>query len=226
MTFTSLQQDYLGGGLAAALPAAATLGPTIPPGSCAFYFATDSNVLYRLAGGDTAWQVAAGGGGGDFTKIASHTCGAAETTVSFGSIPNTFSCLKIIGQAGSVTAGSVDPMTMEINGDATGGHYLYTMLGSFASGTGFGDTRGIAFLSNTGAGAPKGSFEISIPDYATADPRMMHCNGAAYQPGVNPVQFECAEYYSQAAVVASLGFALSTGAAFTTGSKFLLYGLA
>lgn len=84
MPYTGLQKDYMGGGLAAALPAPTVLGPTIPPGSCAFYFATNTNVLYRLAGGDVAWQVAAGGGGGN--SISRRTLAAMRPLSDFTQI--------------------------------------------------------------------------------------------------------------------------------------------
>lgn len=73
MAYTGLLKDFIGGGLASALPSAATLGPTIPAGQSAFYFATDTNVLYRLAGGDVVWQIAAAGGGGSLVLLEQHT---------------------------------------------------------------------------------------------------------------------------------------------------------
>lgn len=56
MTYTSLLGDYMGGGLDAAKPNPTTLGPTIPAGSSAMYFASDTGKLYVLKGGDTSWS--------------------------------------------------------------------------------------------------------------------------------------------------------------------------
>lgn len=59
MPYTSLLSDYLGGGLDAAKPSAATLGPDIPAGSCGYYFSTDigpDGTLYALYGGTTVWK--------------------------------------------------------------------------------------------------------------------------------------------------------------------------
>lgn len=225
MTHTPFIYDYMGGGLAAALPVAATLGPLIPAGSCAFYFATDTNVLYRLAGGDVAWQVAAGGASSDFVKIASHTCGVGEPTVTFAAIPATYSHLKIVGMAGSVYAPNVDSMYAHFNGDAVGGHYTHLQYGLYSGPTGFGGATGIAFIPNLGAGGPRGSFEISIPDYLATEVRGFHGAGSAWQGGVNLIQYTSAGYYNQAVAITDITLGLVNGPNFSIGSKFTLYGL-
>lgn len=61
---TSLLKDFIGAGLFADLPDPTVLGPTIPAGMMAAYFATDTNQRFFLAGGDTAWQEDTAGGGG------------------------------------------------------------------------------------------------------------------------------------------------------------------
>lgn len=61
MSNTALLKDYVGGGLDAGLPNASVLGPTIPTGMSAYYYATDTNKLYGLKGGDTAWTHINGG---------------------------------------------------------------------------------------------------------------------------------------------------------------------
>lgn len=58
MSYTSLLGDYLGTGTDAGKPSAAMLGPTIPAGSAAYYYATDTGKLYVVYGGGTAWALA------------------------------------------------------------------------------------------------------------------------------------------------------------------------
>ncbi len=77
MSYTSLLKDYLSAGTFASRPVAATLAATIPSNSAAYYFATDTGVLYILQGGGSAWAAVSGG-------IDLHFSGALTAPVASG----------------------------------------------------------------------------------------------------------------------------------------------
>lgn len=228
MTFTSLQQDYLGGGLAAARPNAAVLGPTIPPGSCAFYFATDTNVLYRLAGGDTAWQVASGGGGGAgaVTLISSVTTSGGAATINFASIPNTYNHLqiKLFGGSASTNGASSDTGIVQFNGDTNGANYESTGQGLYGGVAAFPSSPGI-FLASTGAPTSFGQTTIDIINYNdSTNQTMFNAVSAAVQNSVGICQVAGAGRWKSNAAVTDIELKVN-GNVWANGSTAWLYGI-
>lgn len=232
MTFTALQQDYLGGGLAAARPSAATLGPSIPPGSCAFYFATDTNVLSRLAGGDVAWQLAAGGGGGGgggYTAIGSPIVSAGSAaSVQFNTIPNTYAHLKVIMRAASNenNGGNTEQCIVQFNGDAAGGNYSATGQGLYGAVAGFPSAGGLLIPSGATAGVSFGQQEMNIFGYADAAVKYWTANSSGIQAGVGVITATGGGTWASGAAITGILLKPTGGQTWKDGSKFWLYGLA
>lgn len=65
-THSSIISDYMGRGLESAKPAPASLN--VATGTAAFWWATDTGILYQLNAAGTAWQVV-GGGNGQFVAM-------------------------------------------------------------------------------------------------------------------------------------------------------------
>jgi hypothetical protein len=107
-------------GATGATGATGPTGPGVPTGgSVGQVLAKNSGTDY-----DTHWISA--GSGGDLTKIATVACSGGETTMTFSSIPGTYSDL-IISIEGRDSSSTNDNSTrLQINGDSTSGNYTAT----------------------------------------------------------------------------------------------------
>ena len=77
--------------------------------------------------------------GPTYEPIATTTLGSATATVTFSSIPGTYTDLVLVANSKTSYSGSADAMTISFNGDTTGSNYSTTRMGGEGSGTGFSD---------------------------------------------------------------------------------------
>jgi hypothetical protein len=97
-----------------------------------------------------------------YEKIATTTLGSANSTITFSTIPATYTDLKIV-LTGTATA-SGDDLKLRFNGD-TGNNYSYTALqGNGASVSSFRNTS-IAFVYLAGSA----SMSTTIPTFSEVD---------------------------------------------------------
>lgn len=226
MAYTSLLSDYMGSGLAAARPAGATLGPTIPTGSTAFYWATDTSTLYALPGGTTTWgTISGGGGGGGFTLIGSATATGGETSLTVSSIPGTYHGIKVvvIGQCNNTNFPGTG---LRFNSDS-GANYDYNFV--YAAGAVTNQTATELYttsISPTGFSDAFFGGTYDMPNYAGSAHKL--ALGSMYAPknsgGVTDnFAFQVAGKWRNTAAITSASYFAATDS-FKAGSSIQVFG--
>lgn len=174
-------------------------------------------------------KVTSGGGSAEREKIATVTVGVGgQATISFTAIPAGYKDLQIAAHAGSETnnSGSTDVVVPRINGDSTGANYDYVVHGAFGSGTGFGNSGGVAFLSCAGtAGVPLVDFTLDVPNYRSATKKNIFSHGMSFQGNVGVCTQIGAASWTGVAPITDLSFTVAGGADFVEGTVFDLYGV-
>lgn len=166
-----------------ATPASALADPMTTIGD--LIYRNGSNVTDRLPAGTggyalvsngpgaaPSYQAVGAGAGGALSLISVQTLGANAASVTFSSIPGTYTHLLLVYQGRSSTAASgLDTLLMRLNGD-TGSNYDYhtgtSSTSSWTAGDSFGQTSarvGLLVQNSAAAGLNAAGFLI-IPAYA------------------------------------------------------------
>jgi hypothetical protein len=180
----------------------------------------------------TEWT-GSGGGGGAITRIAQQVLGSAASSVTFSSIPGSYTNL-ILTILGASSSGSYanDQITYQANGD-TGANYDYCFslcnTGSLTGGGGSGaaGTSGnLCYLPGTGG--PSGNAGISTTKFVgyaqTTFRKQATSTGGWYNPSNALWTINTWNQWRSTAAITSLVLALGSGANFLAGSTFTLYG--
>jgi hypothetical protein len=174
------------------------------------------------AGADPSWVAQAGGGGGN-VLIDDQILGADAASITFSSIPATYTDLLVQYEA-KRAAGADAAFAVSINGDV-GANYQYYEENRFGTGS-----NGAAFYAHVGtaanSGAGAGIFSpgyIEIPNYADAA-RYKTLRGAGMFWTALCEQRHHATWRSNA-VINSLQFLFGAGGNFVAGTRFQLYGV-
>lgn len=154
-----------------------------------------------------------------YTALASHTLSSTASTVTFGSIPNTYrdlvAVINIRGLTGSPTARGG---YMLLNGSALSTVYVSSSGGNSNSGTDGSD--GIVPFANG-----HGVFIVNIMDYSATDKHKTVLTRAS-SPAVSS-WFIGSRYASTNAVTSITFYGPDNGSdQFAVGSTFTLYGIA
>lgn len=172
------------------------------------------------------------GGGGGLTLIASATTTAGQSSVTFSSIPGTYTHLEIVGDHASTlnNSGTTNVLGIQFNSD-TGNNYRFTIFGSYSSGTGFGNgsssanSLGISLNASNGtSGVPFGGSRISIPNYLSTREKNAVGQASAVQGNVGILQATASGWWTGTSAITSITIVDRGGNNFATGSKFWLYG--
>ena len=164
-----------------------------------------------------------------FIKIASSTvCSGGAATIDFGSIPQTYSDLKIVvsarwDQSGSTTFG------LRFNSSTT--NYSRRFLsGNGASATSGGDTSGpLPVADNAMPGTNYtasvfGSVDIYIPNYTSANYKSVTSDGVTENNGVTSYQTLTGGLWSDTAAITSVALTNFSGA-FVQYTTATIYGI-
>ena len=166
MTASTRVIDWLGQGVFASRPSAATLAAAISAGGTAFYYATDTNTLYVLDQAGAAWDtVSVGGGVSALTDLSDVTISGAASgdfikrdATDFKNVTSAVAAQALL-DAISTTQGTI----LYNNGTdwvalspGTSGHYLKTQ-GAAANPTWAAVSGG----SGGGGGAPEGRLTLT-----------------------------------------------------------------
>jgi hypothetical protein len=167
-----------------------------------------------------------------YTLISSQVLGSTATSVTFSSIPQTYTDLKLVMSTRNTATASAEFGHINFNSD-TGTNYSYTSVfgdGSTAS-TGSGTSltyNSVPYLEGNATTANVfGSSEIYIPNYtSTTSKQILELN--ATEDNVSTNAFTrvgaVASLYQGTSAITSLVVA-PQGNSFATNSSFYLYGL-
>ena len=175
------------------------------------------------------WASAQTAGIGDYESIATTTVGAGGTsTITFSSIPQTYTHLQIRCLTRSTEAADGDNVYMQLNGSSASSYAWHRLIGSGATpsaGVNSGVTLGLITI-NAGATASAGTFGaavIDILDYTNTNKnRTVRGLGGYDGNGHGYVSYNSFGYFNTTAVSSIL---LGTSLGFAQHSTFALYGI-
>jgi hypothetical protein len=212
--------DYMGSGLASALPTAATVDGDLTAGAAGFYYATDTSTLYSLnRSGTPAWETVGGGAGGGSIPLDNVTATDGQTLVTL-TIPSGYKHLTVRYLARCKEANST--LLMRFNTDS-GNNYVTqrNINGSVATeGTVNAIVQRLAasdHLANT-----FGAHQIDIPFASnTAIWKRSLAIGATNSTEVQ----EIVGLWKNTAAITSITFTTGGASGLVAGSLFDVYGL-
>lgn len=168
---------------------------------------------------------------GAFESIASATGTGSSTTITFSSIPNTYTSLQIRGIIRTDSGAGIGA-SIRLNGD-TGTNYASHQLygdgttaaaGGAASATSITNGGGLGFGSTTAANIV-GAFILDIHDYAsTTRNKTTRVFTGRDDNSTGFIRVGSGLWISTAAV-SSISLITSNGSNFTTQTQFALYGI-
>jgi hypothetical protein len=169
---------------------------------------------------------------GAYDSIATTTLTTATASVTFSSIPATYTHLQIRFLARTNRATEVvDTVKLAYNSDTSSSNYTYHDFGGDGSGTfvyGSGAPERNAFYATSAAGSGANIFGVGIADildYANTNKYKTHRNlGGADSNGSGRVGFVSGLWLNTAAIT-SITLTPSVGTTFNQYSTFALYGI-
>jgi hypothetical protein len=212
LAISAFTGDTGSGGLAGAVPA---------PGSGD----AAAGKFLKASGG---WAVPGGGSGGAMVQIAKAVLASPAATITFSSIPGTYSSLLIqfLGQS-SASGHAQDDCNMSANGDTAGANYIIQTLD--ASNTLIGANQAAARFVGVAGGAADpypAQFTINIVGYAATAFKKTATSiaggwGSSTSPRVDTVKWQ----WNNTNAITSLAFTTGSGSNFVTGTTITVYGL-
>ena len=168
-----------------------------------------------------------------YTLIQAQTLASSAASVTFSSIPATYTDLVVRMSVRSDRANVADGLFLKFNSD-TASVYSSTYLSVnnsdsiVGSGRGTGTSSDVYYYYTDGANATSNTFsntELYIPSYTASQNKplsltsMAEGNTAAFSMGAN------AGLWRNTAAITSINIVSFVGANFVTGSSFYLYGI-
>lgn len=166
-----------------------------------------------------------------YISIASTTLSSSAASVTFSSIPQTYTDLVIKGSARSDSAAISDVIMTEFNANTNtiySNTYLVANSASTLSGTSSGDAsaRTIYYISAANATSDTfGNFEIYIPSYIASQNKPYSGFGVGETNGTDTRVGVTAMLFRDTTAITSIKLTLLTGPNFVSGSTFHLYGI-
>jgi hypothetical protein len=167
-----------------------------------------------------------------YTLIQSQTLASSAASVTFSSIPATYTDLVIRASVRGDVSALLGAMKINFNGD-TATNYSYTNLlgNSSAASSSYASAQTTDSIINiddaTATASTFGSFEVYIPNYTSTSSKPFSgfdvTENNAATAGAADIQVN-AHLYRGASAISSIVFAPSSGN-FVTGSSFYLYGI-
>ena len=156
-----------------------------------------------------------------YTALANITLGSSASSVTFSSIPATYRDLVLV-HAGTTSNASVNTILARLNGDSGSNFFQVAMTGDGSATSSF---------TFTGTGVSAGlsrSNEVSvntttIMDYSATD---KHKTALSRHNNSATAVRAAATRWANTAAVTSIVLVMDTGATFSSGTTFALYGIA
>jgi hypothetical protein len=168
-----------------------------------------------------------------YTLISSNVLSSSAASVTFSSIPSTYTDLVIRSSARVDGAVGNSNARLQLNGETSSAYYSYTFLqGNGSSATSSNTATGvIGYIQLSrfadGAGATTNTFsnnEIYIPSYTVGISKQIYYFGAQEDNTATAYLFNLAGLYSRSETISSITLTDSSYN-FIAGSSFYLYGI-
>ena len=163
-----------------------------------------------------------------YTPIATQTVsGSSTNAITFGSIPQTYTDLRVIAQLQTTSSGNVSDMAISLNGDTTSGLYSSTRV--YANGSSYTSDRqsNVNYWNQNGVNASTAGW----PGIASFD-FMNYSSSSTYKTVLlrdNTVGYYTmmlALLWRNANAITSITIGANSGQTLYSGSTFTLYGIA
>lgn len=217
--------SIIGRGVVASRPSAGTTG--------ALYYATDVSGGQLQRDNGSSWDsIEFGGSGGGWTAISTQTASGAVASLSFPSIPGTYTHLALVGMV-RANDSATRYIALQLNTD-TGSNYgyqwVYTNTNTTASANA-GASVASMLLGQITDGTSTASFgspvDIRIPAYANTNWKKMVTANVGHMPGTSgsgEVMAAATGYWDNTAAITQIDVIASSGN-LANHSVLTLYGL-
>jgi hypothetical protein len=162
-----------------------------------------------------------------YQLISSNVLGSAAASVTFSSIPATYTDLVIRTSVRTDRSSAVDGINIGLNNTST--NYSYTFLrGNGSAASSSRDVIYSTFRNMDGASATSNTFasnEIYIPNYAGSTNKPFSVTGAQEDNQTTAYIEAYAFLWSNTAAISSIVLSPYVGPNFVSGSSFYLYGI-
>ena len=164
-----------------------------------------------------------------FTKIASVTAAGGSSTISFTSIPSTYTDLVVKVSARATYAANFQDINIRFNGSATG--YSSRLLqgdGSAAASYNNSSSALVWGANSVSANATANTFsngEVYIPSYTASQNKPIGMFSVQENNSTDAYIATAAGLIRETGAITSIGLTLITGPNFVSGSSFYLYGI-
>jgi len=164
-----------------------------------------------------------------YTLISSYITTGTVATVTIGSIPNTYTDLKIVISARGDRAYYYDQCWVNFNGDYTASNYYNRTLLNQEGTIGSGNDQyyGIFRWAINAASSTSNTYsncELYIPNYAGSTQKSVSSDGVVETNGTQNYESLIAHLYNQTGAIGSVRFDAEVGN-FVAGSTFYIYGI-
>ncbi len=159
-----------------------------------------------------------------YTLIASNTLSSSTASVTFSSIPATYTDLVVKLSLRSDRTADTDSVNMTVNGSSTSITWLY-LLGN--NGTASSATAQRFYTnSDFNTASTFGSAEVYIPNYASANYKTFSVETVSENNATSGAQTELLhQLWSNTSAITSITFAPQFGSNWLQYSTFYLYGI-
>jgi hypothetical protein len=172
----------------------------------------------------------AGSAGSDFVRLSRQVLGSAAANITFSSIDQSYSHLKLIVNGRSANASTIDDMYCQVNGDTGSNYHRQYLLGT-GSSTAAGKQAGVnnavvgTLVGASGTANLPGSGVIYIPDYSQTSFYKTIISLGGMDDASNPYVVSVWWNWRSTAAITSIVLKMISGSNIDTNTTATLYGL-
>jgi hypothetical protein len=167
-----------------------------------------------------------------YTLISSQVLGSTATSVTFSSIPQTYTDLKLVASTRDTTSGVIAAnIVLTMNGDTTTNYSSTVLRGNGATTSNQSYSTNNSFqINNASAGSAStantfGNNEFYFPNYTTTGAKQNLFIGGGENNAATAWIGITASLYRGTAAITSITYTLDTSLVMAVGSSFYLYGI-
>jgi hypothetical protein len=161
--------------------------------------------------------------GTTYKLIQAQTVPSALSTITFSSIPQTYTDLNLLVSARTARSNHLDDLIVRLNGSSTGytGKIIYTDSGSSMGSLNYSE---VGFVTaNNATSNTFGNMSIYIPNYTSSNLKSHFSDNVTENNATSVGMALAARLWSDTAAISSI--TISANANFMTNSTFYLYGI-